>query len=61
MIDKSEMYVHQPEADTCGDPTCCPPLESIQTFIRNAPKIGRNDPCPCDSGRKFKKCCGAKG
>lgn len=20
-------------------------------------KIGRNDPCPCDSGRKFKKCC----
>ncbi|MFL2504704.1 MAG: SEC-C metal-binding domain-containing protein [Candidatus Azotimanducaceae bacterium] len=21
-------------------------------------KIGRNDPCPCDSGRKFKMCCG---
>ncbi|WP_407668342.1 SEC-C metal-binding domain-containing protein [Oceanobacillus damuensis] len=20
--------------------------------------IGRNDPCPCDSGKKFKKCCG---
>ncbi|HEX9194067.1 MAG TPA: SEC-C metal-binding domain-containing protein [Burkholderiales bacterium] len=23
------------------------------------PKIGRNDPCPCGSGRKFKKCCAA--
>jgi len=25
------------------------------------PKIGRNDPCPCGSGKKFKKCCGAEG
>ena len=25
---------------------------------RNAKKIGRNDPCPCGSGKKFKKCCG---
>ena len=25
---------------------------------REAPKIGRNDPCPCGSGKKFKKCCG---
>jgi len=25
---------------------------------RAAPKIGRNDPCPCDSGKKFKHCCG---
>jgi uncharacterized protein YecA (UPF0149 family) len=23
------------------------------------PKIGRNEPCPCGSGKKFKKCCGA--
>ena len=27
-------------------------------FVRNAPKIGRNDPCPCGSGKKYKKCCG---
>lgn len=26
---------------------------------REAPKIGRNDPCPCGSGKKYKKCCGA--
>lgn len=26
---------------------------------REHPKIGRNDPCPCGSGKKYKKCCGA--
>ncbi len=26
--------------------------------VRTAPKTGRNDPCPCGSGKKFKKCCG---
>lgn len=26
-------------------------------FLREAPKIGRNEPCPCSSGKKFKKCC----
>ena len=25
---------------------------------REEPKVGRNDPCPCGSGKKFKKCCG---
>lgn len=29
------------------------------TVRRSEPKIGRNDPCPCGSGRKYKKCCGA--
>jgi uncharacterized protein len=29
------------------------------TMRRSAPKVGRNDPCPCGSGKKFKKCCGA--
>ena len=27
-------------------------------FKRKAPKVGRNDPCPCHSGKKYKKCCG---
>ena len=27
--------------------------------VRSGPKIGRNDPCPCGSGPKFKKCHGA--
>jgi hypothetical protein len=25
--------------------------------VRKTPKVGRNDPCPCGSGKKFKKCC----
>ncbi len=28
------------------------------TFVREGPKIGRNDPCPCGSGKKYKHCCG---
>ncbi len=27
-------------------------------FVREEPKVGRNDPCPCGSGKKYKKCCG---
>jgi hypothetical protein len=30
-------------------------------FVRDGPKIGRNDPCPCGSGKKYKKCCGGEG
>jgi SEC-C motif domain protein len=29
------------------------------TVKREGPVVGRNDPCPCGSGKKFKKCCGA--
>jgi curved DNA-binding protein CbpA len=35
-----------------------PPFEEKQVPIRAEPKIGRNDPCPCGSGKKYKKCCG---
>jgi len=28
---------------------------------RTGPKVGRNDPCPCGSGKKFKQCCGTNG
>lgn len=28
------------------------------TVVRSAPKVGRNDPCPCGSGKKYKQCCG---
>lgn len=34
---------------------------SSSTLVRAEPKIGRNDPCPLDDKKKFKKCCGAKG
>lgn len=31
---------------------------SAEPVRRGAPKVGRNDPCPCGSGKKFKQCCG---
>ena len=33
--------------------------KEVAPVVRGGPKVGRNDPCPCGSGRKFKKCCGA--
>ncbi|MDC9501023.1 MULTISPECIES: preprotein translocase subunit SecA [unclassified Pseudoalteromonas] len=32
--------------------------QSATVMARTAPKVGRNDPCPCGSGQKFKQCCG---
>jgi preprotein translocase subunit SecA len=32
--------------------------EAVKTIIRAGPKVGRNDPCPCGSGKKYKKCHG---
>ena len=34
-----------------------PPVEPIQA---DAGKVGRNDPCPCGSGKKYKQCCARK-
>ncbi|HKS29198.1 MAG TPA: preprotein translocase subunit SecA [Pyrinomonadaceae bacterium] len=31
----------------------------VRTITRDQPKVGRNDMCPCGSGKKYKKCCGA--
>jgi SEC-C motif-containing protein len=33
-------------------------LVAPKTEKRNQPKVGRNDPCPCGSAKKYKKCCG---
>jgi uncharacterized protein len=37
-----------------------PGFGHVTTFARTMPKIGRNDPCPCGSGKKFKQCCARK-
>jgi len=29
-----------------------------KTIVNEGPKVGRNDPCPCGSGKKYKQCCG---
>ena len=44
--------VAQP-VETSGDGT-----DTANKTIRKGKKIGRNDPCPCGSGKKYKKCCG---
>ena len=33
-------------------------LEKAQPVVNAGPKVGRNDPCPCGSGKKYKNCCG---
>jgi preprotein translocase subunit SecA len=33
--------------------------EAAKPFVRTDKRVGRNDPCPCGSGKKYKKCCGA--
>ena len=49
----SALAGERPEARQ--SPTAGPPT----TVRRQTPKVGRNDPCPCGSGKKYKKCCGA--
>jgi preprotein translocase subunit SecA len=39
-------------------PTAPPPVPRPETFVRDMPKVGRNDPCPCGSGKKYKQCHG---
>ena len=58
MNEKNEILSNKPlkEATSgCTDTTCCPPKNP---FMRSTPKVGRNDPCPCGSGKKYKQCCG---
>ncbi|WP_018930663.1 SEC-C metal-binding domain-containing protein [Gracilibacillus lacisalsi] len=50
-LDKLPEYYLQKYAETESD-------EEIQVPVVNEQKIGRNDPCPYGSGKKFKKCCG---
>ena len=33
--------------------------QTVKKPIKKGEKVGRNDPCPCGSGKKYKKCCGA--
>ncbi|MHC5122585.1 MAG: SEC-C metal-binding domain-containing protein, partial [Planctomycetota bacterium] len=32
--------------------------KKVKQIKLDQPKVGRNDPCPCGSGKKYKKCCG---
>ncbi|HAG93859.1 MAG: YecA family protein [Pseudomonadales bacterium] len=47
-------WLSQRMTETAGMPAGVP---TQPTLFRDEPKVGRNDPCPCGSGKKFKKCC----
>lgn len=53
----SQWAMFQPELPEPGRLVI--PLGGREPVVREAPKVGRNDPCPCGSGKKYKKCCGA--
>jgi len=49
-----------PPMPSDGDAEMAPiPMPVPIPMRRELPKVGRNDPCPCGSGKKFKKCCGS--
>ena len=51
--------VAPPRENRANRPRPARPPEPVQTYRRAAPRVGRNDPCPCGSGKKYKRCCGA--
>lgn len=54
----------QPAGDTATQGTRAPARqapEAVETFVRDSRKVGRNEPCPCGSGKKFKQCHGKLG
>ncbi len=46
-------------AEPAAVPAAEPEEEKPQPVVRSTEKVGRNDPCTCGSGKKYKKCCGA--
>ena len=52
-LDKSAIEVGEsaPKVNSASD-------TKPQPIVNNGPKVGRNDPCPCGSGKKYKQCCG---
>ena len=52
---KKWMKDHEAELRKEGNPE----QHHVETVVHEGPKIGRNDPCPCGRGKKYKKCCGA--
>lgn len=51
----SDEYLRARTKNQRSEPWLSHPYEG--PFERETPKVGRNDPCPCGSGKKFKKCC----
>jgi preprotein translocase subunit SecA len=50
-------YQHE-QAESIGGESDDAELSADKPYTREGQKVGRNDPCPCGSGKKFKQCCG---
>ena len=48
----------QPTAPQRNEKPVTASAMNTTTVVRSTPKVGRNDPCPCGSGKKYKNCCG---
>jgi preprotein translocase subunit SecA len=42
-----------------GEPASAEETRAVKPYHKTTEKVGRNDPCPCGSGKKYKKCCGS--
>jgi len=57
-LNAQQQNIQQFNTNMSAPPEFNQPPEEKQRPVRVAPKVGRNDPCPCGSGKKYKKCCG---
>jgi preprotein translocase subunit SecA len=53
-----EAFEGKTPAEVSQDNPSMLPFKKVETYRRAEPRVGRNDPCPCGSGKKYKKCCG---
>ena len=53
----NHQYQH-PQLNDPEDETNQNSPDSVKPVLRSGPKVGRNSPCPCGSGKKYKQCCG---
>jgi preprotein translocase subunit SecA len=62
--DESAQFQYVPQGGRRDEGAEAPAYEALapepkqEPYKRETPKVGRNDPCPCGSGKKYKKCCG---
>ena len=55
---EQEMYMTHDDAAAFDDPEAEAAVKTATPVRRETPKVGRNQPCPCGSGKKYKHCCG---
>lgn len=57
IAEKDRLFNEEPGLIQAPKPEEVPPSTIGSPLLKAGPKIGRNDPCPCGSGKKYKKCC----